>query len=56
MNEFYKIQNYGFIPLSVDIKKSAYVFLSVFLHLMAGFIKGNKHIPKVFVTIEKTDT
>jgi len=36
---FYKNQNYGLFPLSRDIEKSAYVFLSIFLHLMVGLSK-----------------
>jgi hypothetical protein len=37
MIKFYKKQNYRYIPLSRDAKKKAYVFLSIFLHLMGGY-------------------
>jgi hypothetical protein len=37
--QIYKIKSYEFFPLSRNINKSAYVFFSIFLHLMTGLSK-----------------
>jgi hypothetical protein len=40
MTKYYKIQGYDLFALSRDTKKSTYVFIGIFLHLMgAGLSK-----------------
>lgn len=56
MTKYYKIQSYNLFALSRDTKKSTYVFLVIFLHLMPGVICGNKYIYIVSRTIKKTNT